>query len=194
MSSAFKFSTIPQKVEKVLTKHRRITTDLPCPGTEDLINALAKRESRSMHGQIPLAWHKASDFSVFDSAGNQWIDFTSTIFVANVGHSNKHVLDAIRSCIDREMISCYAYPNQLRAEYIKHLCDFCGGADRKAFLLSAGTEATEAALKLMRMAGHSTSGSRQKNKIICIQNNWHGRTLGHKCFRVTLVKNDQGLR
>ena len=178
MSSAFKFSTIPQRVEKVLTKYRRISTDLPCPGTEDLINALAKRESRSMHGQLPLAWHKASDFSVFDSAGNQWIDFTSTIFVANVGHSNKHVLDAIRSCIDREMISCYAYPNQLRAEYIKHLCDFCGGADRKAFLLSAGTEATEAALKLMRMAGHSTSGSRQKNKIICIQNNWHGRTLG----------------
>ena len=44
-----------------------------------------------MHGQIPLAWHKASDFSVFDSVGNQWIDFTSTIFVANVGHSNKHV-------------------------------------------------------------------------------------------------------
>ena len=88
------------------------------------------------------------------------------------------VVAAIRSCLDSELISCYAYPNKLRSDYLRLLCEFCGGENKKAFLLSAGTEATEAALKLMRMAGHTKSQGRTKNKIICIENNWHGRTLG----------------
>ena len=124
MSSKVSFSLQPQNVDKVLTNYRRITTPLPCPGTEDIVNSLARCESRSMHGQIPIVWDKASDFSVYDSAGNKWIDFTSTIFVANVGHSNAHVLAAIKSCIDSELISCYAYPNKLRAEYLNMLCNF----------------------------------------------------------------------
>lgn len=49
-----------------------------------------------MHGQLPLVWDRAEDFSIFDCAGNQWIDFTSTIFVANVGHSNPRVISAIK--------------------------------------------------------------------------------------------------
>ena len=177
MASTFQFSIQPQRVDPVSTKFRRISTHLPCPGSETVINSLAKSESRSMHGQIPLVWDKASDFSIFDSVGNKWIDFTSTIFVANVGHSNSRVLAAIKSCVDSELISCYAYPNKLRSDYLSLLCKFCGGDNKKA-LLSAGTEATEAALKLMRMAGHAKSGNRYKNKVICIENNWHGRTLG----------------
>ena len=46
----------------------------------------------------------------------------------------------------------------------------------KAFLLSAGTEATECALKLMREKG--IKDGKRKGGIICIEGNWHGRTLG----------------
>ena len=63
------------------------------------------------------------------------------------------------------MISCYAYPNQLRSDYLRLLCEFCGGENKKAFLLSAGTEATEAALKLMRMAGHTKVRVVQRTKL-----------------------------
>ena len=41
-----------------------------------------------MHGQIPLIWDKAQNFQVHDKWGNKWLDFTSTIFVANSGHAN----------------------------------------------------------------------------------------------------------
>ena len=133
MGSAFQFSIKPQIVDPVSTNYRRISTSLPCPGSEDVITKLAESESRSMHGQIPLVWDKASDFSVFDRSGNMWIDFTSTIFVANVGHSNLRVLAAIRSCLDSELISCYAYPNKLRSDYLRLLCEFCGGENKKAF-------------------------------------------------------------
>ena len=66
-----------------------------------------------MHGQLPIAWDKAEDFSVYDIAGNCWIDFTSTIFVANVGHSNKQVSEALLKQSSYPLISCYAYANQL---------------------------------------------------------------------------------
>ena len=113
--------------------------------------------------------------------------FTSTIFVANVGHSNVRVLDAIRSCLDSELISCYAYPNQLRSDYLHLLCEFCGGENKKAFAFCRN-RSYEAALKLMRMAGHTKSQGRTKNKIICIENNWHGRTLELRCFLVMWAK------
>ena len=42
-------------------------------------------EAQAMHGQFPMIWDKADNFQIFDKWGNVWIDFTSTIFVANAG-------------------------------------------------------------------------------------------------------------
>ena len=129
-----------------------------------------------MHGQLPIVWDKAKNASVYDVAGNKWIDFTSGIFVTNVGHSNEKVSQAIKDTMLNDMYSCYAYANKVRAEYLEALIKFCGNHFEKAFLLSAGTEATEAAFKLMRMYGEKQN--KRKRGIISIENNWHGRTLG----------------
>ncbi len=170
------FNKNPQDVPKVRTKYRIIDTMIPAPGTKVILEKLDEFESRSMQGQLPIVWDKAIDFSVFDIAGNKWIDFTSTIFVANVGHSNKSVINSISRVLEKPLLSCYAYPNPIRAEYLEKLVKFAGDSFEKAFLLSAGTESTEAALKLMRMNGKKLK--KKKLGIICIENNWHGRTLG----------------
>lgn len=170
------FNLYPKQVQKIQTKFRLIKTKIPAPGTAEVIQKLHKVESRSMHGQLPIVWNKAENFSVEDIAGNRWIDFTSTIFVANVGHSNKRVTLAIKETLENPLFSCYAYANPLRAKYLEKLLTFAGAPFEKAFLLSAGTEATEAALKLMRMHGQKVK--KRRRGIICIENNWHGRTLG----------------
>jgi 4-aminobutyrate aminotransferase-like enzyme len=172
----YTFSLDPVKVPIVETKHRSIKTCIPAPGTKEILVRLEKTESRSMQGQLPIVWKKAEDFTVHDLADNRWIDFTSTIFVANVGHANKRILDALKSTLNIPLISTYAYMNEQRAEYLEKLIAFAGFPFEKAFLLSAGTEATEATLKLMRMYGQE----RNKNKlgIITFRGNWHGRTLG----------------
>ena len=174
--AAHSFFRAPQTVPFVQTAHRRIQTAIPTPGTEAILKHLDHFESRSMHGQLPIVWDRAEDFSIFDSAGNRWIDFTSTIFVANVGHSNPRVIAAIKNTLDKPIFSCYAYGNQMRADYLEKLVNFAGKPFEKAFLLSAGTEATEAALKLMRMQGQKQN--KRRRGIICIEGNWHGRTLG----------------
>lgn len=170
------FSLIPKEVPKLKTDNRLIQTAIPAPGTAELFARLEKVESRSMHGQLPIIWDRADDFIVSDIAGNRWIDFTSTIFVANVGHSNPRVNNAITQQVEHPLYSCYAYANPVRANYLERLIEFAGEPFEKAFLLSAGTEATEACMKLMRM--HAPTKKKQRRGIICIENNWHGRTLG----------------
>ena len=182
------FSRIPVVVPPVKTSHREIKTSIPAPGTQEILDRLDAFESRSMHGQLPIVWHRAEDFNVYDKAGNCWIDFTSTIFVANVGHSNPRVVSALKGALDQPLMSCYAYSNENRAEYHEKLVEFAGAPFEKAFLLSAGTEATEAALKLMRMHGQKI-GKRRRG-IICIEGNWHGRTLGAQMMSSNLAQRD----
>lgn len=182
------FSREPLTVPPVATDYRRIHTEIPTPGTRTILERLDACESRSMHGQLPLVWDRAEDFSVFDAAGNRWIDFTSTIFVANVGHSNARVTAAMKAALDKPLYGCYAYANETRARYMEKLVGFAGSPFEKAFLLSAGTEATEAAMKLMRMNGQK-QGKRRRG-IVCIEGNWHGRTLGAQMMSSNLAQRE----
>jgi len=171
----YQFSRIPVQVPKIETENRKISTAIPAPGTVEILEQLDKFESRSMHGQLPLVWDKAEGHSVYDHAGNSWIDFTSMIFVANVGHGNKRVIESVKAAIETPILGCYAYPNEIRAKYLKRLVEFAGPSFEKAFLLSAGTEATEAAFKLMKM--HGQKNGKKRNVVLAISGNWHGRTL-----------------
>lgn len=184
----FQFCITPQVVETVKTKYREIKTAIPAPGTAQLLERLNSVESRSMQGQLPIVWDRASGFNVYDILGNKWIDFTSTIFVANVGHSNERVVAAIKDTLNQPLYSCYSYANENRVGYLEKLIEFSKPYFDKAFLLSAGTEATDAALKLMRMNGQRIK--KRRRGIICVENNWHGRTLGAQFMASNLSQKD----
>jgi 4-aminobutyrate aminotransferase-like enzyme len=176
MLGTYEFSVSSVDVPKVLTTHRRIQTSIPCLGTRETIERLNEVESKSMHGQIPLVWSKAHDYNVYDLADNCWIDFTSTIFAANIGHSSNELVNNLKSQLDSGLIGSYAYPIEIRATYLEELLTFAGSPFEKGFLLSAGTEATEAAIKLMRLQGKRQG--KRRGGIIVFDGNWHGRTLG----------------
>ena len=132
--SNYKFSRVPIKVPKVQTKHRSINTSIPAPVTDEIIKVLEQYESRSMQGQIPIIWDRANDFNIYDKHGNKWIDFTSTIFVSNVGHSNKNVCDKVKKVLEKPLIHSYAYVTEERIQYHKKLVEFAGPSFEKAFL------------------------------------------------------------
>ncbi len=169
------FSKTPINVKKIKTRNRLIKTNIPAPGTIKILNSLKKNEVRSMHGQLPIIWNKAKNFNVYDIKGNKFIDFTSTIFVANIGHSNSFFKRKLVNSINNNLISTYAYPNKLREIYLSKLIKFCGKGFEKAYLLSSGSEALEACIKIIRLFA-------LKNKkglgIISVSGNWHGRTTG----------------
>lgn len=186
--SKYHFSPEPKIVELVNTKNRIIATAIPCPGTKEVLENLEIFESRSMHGQLPLVWEKAKDFNIYDSSGNKWIDFTSTIFVANIGHANQHLISSIEKMFEKNLLATYAYPSRIRSEYLKKLVEFAGPNFQKAFLLSAGTEATEAAVKLMKMRGRILK--KKKNIVLSLSGNWHGRTMGAQLLSSNVSQKD----
>lgn len=174
--AGWNFNITPVDVPRVETKYRRIVTALPVPESLPLLEALDKYESISMHGQMPVVWDRAEGFQVHDAWGNTWLDFTSTIFVTNSGHGNPKICSALKKVIDKPLLHTYTYCTRERAEYLRYLIEQTPIQFEKAFLLSAGTEATECALKLMRMYGFKKG--KKKPGIIAFEGNWHGRTVG----------------
>ena len=174
--AGFKFNHTPIDVEPIETKFRSIKTKIPTPETVQILNEAYNLESRSMHGQMPIIWDHAEDFQVSDAYGNRWIDFTSTIFVANAGHSNPRITEAVKKVLQKPLIHTYTYMNQERYEYLKLLIDVTPSQFEKVFMVSAGTESTECALKLMRENGKKLG--KRRGGVICFEGNWHGRTLG----------------
>jgi 4-aminobutyrate aminotransferase-like enzyme len=174
--SGFKFSTIPKTVPIVQTKYRNIVTKIPVPESLGILGTLEQYESVSMHGQLPVVWDRALDFQAYDAWGNQWIDFTSTIFVTNAGHGNPRIVKSLQELLAKPLLHTYTYANQERADYLEYLIANTPSQFEKAFLVSAGTEATEAALKLMRL--HGWRQGKKRPGVICFEGNWHGRTMG----------------
>ena len=151
--------------------HVKIVTKLPHPADLKLLKELNKYEAHSMQGQIPVVWNGAKDFMVYDRHGNEFIDFTSGICVTNVGHGNEEVMKAIENQVIgySPLAHAYTFGTQIRLDFIKELVDTCY-PNGKAFLVSAGTEATEVACKLMRIYS-------KKKVIISISGAMHGRTM-----------------
>lgn len=170
------FNLVPLPVPKVETRFRRIVTPLPVPESLEILETLNYYESNSMQGSLPIVWDRADGFQVYDEWGNTWIDFTSSIFVANVGHGNPWIIEALQRQLHKPLLHSYTFPTRIRADYIKHLIEVTPPQFEKAFLLSSGTEATECVLKLMRIHGFK-QGKRHPG-IICFEGNWHGRTMG----------------
>ncbi len=140
-----------------------------------ILNEIKKYESKSMLGQMPIVWEKAYDEFII-SENKKYLDFTSTIFVSNIGHSNKNLIKKVKKTLSTPLLHTYAYLNPIRSEYLKKLIFFSKPYFQKAYLVSAGTESTEAALKMMRMYG--AKKNKKKIGIICFEGNWHGRTMG----------------
>ncbi|MSS73574.1 MAG: aspartate aminotransferase family protein [Candidatus Latescibacteria bacterium] len=174
-SATYRFSG-PVEVPRVETRHRRIVTKIPVPESLEIFETLDRYESSAMHGQLPVVWDRAEGFQVHDPWGNTWIDFTSSIFVTNAGHGNPRIVEALREVLDRPLLHAYTYATRVRADYLRYLIASTPPQFEKAFLLSAGTEATECALKLMRTNGWK-QGKRRPG-ILAFEGNWHGRTMG----------------
>ena len=174
--AAFDFTRTPLKVPPVKTYFRCIKTAIPVPQSIPILERLYKFESRSMHGQMPIVWDRAKDFQVFDKWGNCWIDFTSTIFVANAGHANDAISTALRETLDQDLLHTYTYASEVRADFLQALIECTPPELEKAYLVSAGTEATETAFKLIRL--YADKKKKRRHGVIAFDGSFHGSTLG----------------
>jgi len=108
---------------------------------------------------------------VWDDQGNEYIDMAAGISVANVGHSNDKVVEAI-SKQAATLITCpNTFYNDTKAIFLEKLFSIAPKNLTKAFLTNSGTEAIEAAIKFARL-------NTKKTKFIAAMKGFHGRTMG----------------
>ncbi len=179
--SGHAISERPVRVPRVHTRYRRIVTSIPNLGTLRVLRRLSRCEARAMHGQLPVLWDRAEGAQVTDGFGNRWLDFTSTIFVANTGHANPALVRALQRQLRQKLVHTYTFASGIRAAFLERLIAFCPAPLEKAFLLSSGTEATECAVKLMRLHGQQTS--RHKVGIVSFTGAMHGRTMAAELLK-----------
>jgi 4-aminobutyrate aminotransferase/(S)-3-amino-2-methylpropionate transaminase len=174
---AREFTLVPQAVPRVETPFRRIVTELPVPASVPTLEKLYQYEPRSMRGQPPIVWHRAEGFQVYDAWGNQWIDWSSGVLIANAGHGRKEIADAIAAQAQSHLLTSYVFPNEPRAQLVETLASLLPEPLKKVALFSTGSEAVECAIKLCRTYGVRTGG-RKKHVIVTFDKAFHGRTLG----------------
>jgi 4-aminobutyrate aminotransferase/(S)-3-amino-2-methylpropionate transaminase len=172
------YDLTPVNVPKVQTRYRSIRTLLPVPESLPILQELAKSEPRSMSGQPPIIWHKAEDFTVSDVWGNRWIDWSSGVLIANVGHGRKEIKDALKEVIDQGLLATYVFAHEGRMKLARMLRELSPDPDKySVFLLSTGSEATENCIKLAKTYGLERYGPHKKF-FVTFQYAFHGRTMG----------------
>jgi acetylornithine/LysW-gamma-L-lysine aminotransferase len=109
--------------------------------------------------------------TVFDSDGRAYLDCVGGQGVANLGHANTAVADAIAEQA-RMLASCTElFYNDRRAELYGVLAEILPTALDRVFLCNSGTEAVEGALKFARAATKRTG-------IVATMRGFHGKTMG----------------
>ncbi len=170
------FPLTPKKVARIDSKFRRIVTDIPAPASVPLLEKLRANEARSMRGQPPVIWHKATGVNVFDPYGNMWLDFSCGVLITNAGHGHPDIVKAIVETASRPLLATYCVPDQERAALAEKLVQLAPEPLKKAFVLSTGAEACECCIKLALTWGPKQA--KGKNVIVSFEDAFHGRTLG----------------
>ena len=130
-------------------------------------------ESDNIYSQLPMVWHKAKDFNIYDEHGNKWIDLTSGIFAMNAGHSNPVINQAIKNQLDADMVFSFLYSTKIRKTLAERLLEISPSHFEKVVLLNTGSEATDTAYKLIKYWAKAND----RKYIVSFRGSYHGRVL-----------------
>ncbi len=132
------------------------------------------------YGRYPLTVVRAQERRVQDADGRWYLDAIGGIAVSALGHGHPAVLSAVHAQVDRLLHVSNLYRVPVQTRFAERLLEMMEGT--AVFLCNSGTEANEAAIKLVRkhhwrLAGSPASGISPKTEIVVAENAFHGRSL-----------------
>jgi len=121
--------------------------------------------------RFPICLVKGEGSRVWDAEGGEYLDLFPGWGCNLLGHCPEPVVKAVQEQVARLIHVPNTWYTELQGEWAKLLAERSFGG--QAFFCNSGTEANEAAIKLVRLR---TNG--EKYKIITFQGGFHGRTMG----------------
>ena len=108
-----------------------------------------------------------------DEAGNEYLDFVAGYGCLNVGHNHPHVAAAIQAFLQQKSPTFVQYVSApIHSSMLaERLVALAPGDLERVFFSNSGTEAMEAAIKLVRAAS-------TRPRLLYCENGYHGKTLG----------------
>jgi 4-aminobutyrate aminotransferase len=125
----------------------------------------------ALYYERPMELVRGEGFKVWDSEGNEYLDFFGGIVTTISGHAVPEIVEAVREQAGKIFHSStlYLIENQVKlAEKLIELAPMSG--DKKVFFTVSGTEANEAALLFSTI-------HRGSSEVMALRSSYHGRSF-----------------
>lgn len=126
--------------------------------------------SRQKGWKSPLLVNDAEGVYFYDDQGKAYIDFSSQLMCSNLGHKNKVVIEAIVKQAERLPYIVPSFANEATMAAVEALRTVMPQSLTRFFFSTSGTEANEAAIKMVRQACSPAY------KVISRYKSYHGST------------------
>lgn len=139
---------------------------------------IEKAETFGAHNYhpLPLVLRKGHGSQVVDVNGKEYIDFLSCYSALNFGHQHPRLLQALLDQLEKLAVCSRAFYAEEFSYFSEELAKYVG-LDM-VLAMNSGAEACETAIKIARKWGYDKKGVEpEKANIICLENNFHGRTI-----------------
>lgn len=138
----------------------------------DKLRAYEQRNVTFLGDDFPIFWESARGAVVTDVDGKEYVDCTAAFGVANVGHGNERVAQAVADQARRLMHGLGdVHPTEIRVRLLERLASILPSGLNRTFLATTGSEAVEAALKTAMLA----TG---RSRFAAYHGGYHGLSFG----------------
>ena len=121
-----------------------------------------------------LSFNKGKGSFLYTKKGEKYLDFVQGIAVNSLGHANRNLVKAINAQSKKLWHVSNSFKIPEGEDLAKKLTNKTFAS--AVIFQNSGAEATEAAIKIARRYFYSL-GLTKKNRILCIKNSFHGRTI-----------------
>jgi predicted acetylornithine/succinylornithine family transaminase len=137
------------------------------------LQELESRWVMQTYARAPVEFVRGDGARLWDSEGNEYLDFLAGISVCSVGHCHPAVVEAVREQVGLLTHTSNLYLTEGGVRLAQRLCESSLGG--RAFLCNSGTEANECAIKLVRKHAHGRGIV--EPEIVVLEGAFHGRTM-----------------
>jgi acetylornithine/N-succinyldiaminopimelate aminotransferase len=146
-----------------------VDSDKPLSSQETV--ALFQKYVIPNYNRFPVSIARGEGSYVWDNEGNRYLDFFPGWGCNLLGHCPAPVVEAVREQLGTLIHVPNTWYTEAQGRWAEALSKRSFGG--QAFFCNSGTEANEAAIKLVRL-----HAERPRYKIITFEGGFHGRTLG----------------
>lgn len=157
------------------------------PDLKEMSNAVDFLNYTGQTNQFPylIDVERAEGIYIIDKNGKAYMDMISGVSVNNIGHSHPHVVKAVQKQAEKYMhVMVYGeYIQDPHIHFCKKLIALLPEQLNCAYTVNSGTEANEAALKLVKRVTGRT-------ELISFRGSYHGSTHGSMSVSGNEVKKE----